>query len=158
MLQFSSVFFSQHQHLTFELWGTHSCLSFLYWWKLPGFYCIETETCPRFCFVSPPVADGLNLGAVEKITPITSSFEIRAPWRRWWFWEREPSWLSQVPGLCPDARFRPAPQDQELQRETTEGTIWLRRGVRPRLDPPRDWVSSFSWSKADGQTVFPIFG
>lgn len=129
MLQINSVFCFQAlvhcQDATLELWVTpaftgHSCFSPFILVDVPwkadvySFCCIETETCPHF------FSSGRQIESqpAERIMMITSPFKIKSPWQRWWFWERKPSWLSQVPALCPDAHFRQTPQDQELQRET----------------------------------------
>ena len=54
-------------------------------------------------------------------------------------------------------RSVPSPSGHRAAKRNHQEAIWLRRGVWLRLHPPRDWVSPFSWSKVDGQTVFPIF-
>lgn len=46
--------------------------------------------------------------------PVERIRMMKSPWQRWWFWESEQSWLSQVSVMSP------APQDIELWRETTK--------------------------------------
>lgn len=109
-------------HLTFELWVTPHT-HFFCWWMLPG------KPNPSHIFHSGSHRDPWP---VKRIMIITFSFKIRSPLQLWWFWEKETSWLSLAPAaVCPDARFRMAFWDQELQRET----------IKKRYD----WDEAHSW-------------